>query len=67
MTDNHKYDMTIKNADGSVYKTTGSLQQFDPTNTEHDLFNLWDQEVIEIGGTPLYYYDLFINISNIAR
>lgn len=57
--------MTIRNPDGSVVKPTGSLQQFDPENPEHDLFNLWDQEVIEIGGTPLYYYDLFINIQNI--
>jgi hypothetical protein len=57
--------MVIRNPDGSAYKTTGSLQQFDPENPEFDLFNLWDQEVIEIGGTPLYYYDLFINIEAI--
>lgn len=57
--------MVIRNPDGSVYKTTNSLQQFDPSNPEHDLFNLWDQEVIEIGGSPLYYYDLFINVQNI--
>jgi hypothetical protein len=57
--------MAIKNPDGSTYKTSGSLNQFDPTNLEHDLFNVWDQEVIEIGGSPLYYYDVFININNI--
>jgi hypothetical protein len=57
--------MTIKNPEGSTYKVSGSLQQFDPKNVEHDLFNLWDQEVIEIGGTPLYYHDLFVNVSNI--
>ena len=57
--------MAIKNPDGSAYSPLGTLQQFDPLSLEHDLFNLWDQEVIEIGGTPLYYYDLFINISNI--
>ena len=57
--------MPIHNPDGSTYKVSGSLQQYDPQNVEHDLFNLWDQEVIEIGGTPLYYYDLFININNI--
>lgn len=57
--------MPIHNPDGSAYKVSGSLQQYDPQNVEHDLFNLWDQEVIEIGGTPLYYYDLFININNI--
>ena len=59
--------MVIKNPDGSVYTPSGSLAQFDPTNLEHDLFNLWDQEVIEIGGSPLMYYDLFININNIDQ
>lgn len=57
--------MAIKNPDGSVYQPTGSLQQFDPASLEHDLFNVWDQEVIEVGGTPLFYYDVFININNI--
>ena len=57
--------MAIRNPDGSVYNPTGRLQQFDPNSVEHDLFNVWDQEVIEIGGTPLFYYDVFININNI--
>lgn len=57
--------MTIKNKDGSNFKVTGSMQQFDPSNPEHDLFNLWDQEVIEIGGSPLEYYDIFINVPDI--
>jgi hypothetical protein len=57
--------MAIKNPDGSAYQLSGSLQQFDPNNPEHDLFNLWDQEIIEIGGSPLYYYDIFINMANI--
>ena len=57
--------MGILNPDGTPFKTTGTLQQFDPENTEHDLFNVWDQEVIEIGGSPLFYYEIFINVSNI--
>lgn len=57
--------MAIKNPDGSTYHPTGSLQQFDKDSLEHDLFNLWDQEVIEIGGSPLYYYDVFINVNDI--
>ena len=57
--------MAIRNEDGSEYKLSGSLQQFDPENTEHDLFNLWDQEAIEIGGSPLFYYEIFININTI--
>ncbi len=55
----------IKNPDGSVYSPSGSLQQFDPTNLEHDLFNVWDQEVIEIGGSPVYYHQIFINTASI--
>lgn len=57
--------MAIKNPDGSLYKPTGTLQQFDPESLEHDLFNVWDQEVIEVGGTPLFYYDVFINVNAI--
>lgn len=57
--------MAIKNLNGCNYQPTGSLTQFDPENPEHDLFNVWDQEVIEIGGSPLFYYDVFININNI--
>lgn len=36
------------------------MQQFDPENREHDLFNLWDQEVIQFGGSPIFYYEVFI-------
>ena len=57
--------MAILNADGSKFELTGSLQQFDPDNPEHDVFNLWDQEIIEIGGSPLFYYEIFINVNNI--
>lgn len=56
--------MVIKNPDGSAFSPSGSLQQFDPNNPEHDLFNIWDQEIIEIGGSPLYYYEVFINLNN---
>jgi len=57
--------MAILNTDGTKLQVTGTLQQFDPENPEHDLFNLWDQEVIEIGGSPMFYHDLFINVNNI--
>jgi hypothetical protein len=52
--------MVIRNADGSPYNVSGSLQQFDPNNPEHCLFNEWDSEVIRIGGSPIFYYELFI-------
>lgn len=57
--------MAINNPDGSTYHPTGTLQQFDPQSLEHELFNIWDQEAIEIGGTPLFYYQVFINVNNI--
>jgi hypothetical protein len=52
--------MTIKNPDGSDYETAGSVQQFDPENPEFNLFNLWDEEIIRIGGSPIFYYEVFI-------
>lgn len=57
--------MAIKNPDGSIYQPLGRFQQFDPSSPEHDLFNLWDQEAIQISGSPLLYYEIFINLSNI--
>lgn len=57
--------MAILNPDGSIYKPTGSLTQFDPESSEHDLFNSYDQEVIEIGGAPLFYHEVFINMNTI--
>jgi len=50
----------IRNPDGSCYQVVGSIQQFDPENPEHSLFNLWDQEVIRMGGSPIYYYEVLI-------
>lgn len=57
--------MTIRNPDGSPYKPTGTLTQFDPDNPEFELFNSLDQEIIEMGGTPVMYYEVFINVANI--
>jgi hypothetical protein len=52
--------MTLRNLDGTPYRTAGSIQQFDPENPEHNLFNLWDQEIIKAGGSPIHYYEVFI-------
>lgn len=59
--------MVILNPNGSKFVPIGTLQQFDPENIEHDLFNVWDQESIEIGGSPLFYYEIFINVNNIDQ
>jgi hypothetical protein len=55
----------IRNTDGSTYNLSGSMQQFDPENPEHNLFNQWDQELIEIGGSPIFYYEVFIQKSTV--
>jgi hypothetical protein len=52
--------MTILNKDGTPYSLSGSAQQFDPNNPMFDLFNLWDQESIQRGGSPLFYYEVVI-------
>lgn len=52
--------MGLKNLDGTPYALRGSVQMFDPNDRTHDLFNLWDQESIMRGGSPLYYYEVII-------
>lgn len=51
--------------DGRPYCVTGSQQQFDDGLPEHNLFNAWDEESIKIGGSPIFYYELFVDINNI--
>lgn len=55
----------IKNPDGSTYSCAGTLRQFNPQSNSHNLFNLWDQESIKQGGSPIYYYEVFINSGDI--
>lgn len=55
----------IRNPDGSPYRVAGSIQQFDPENPEFNLFNLWDQEAIHQGGSPIFYYEVMIQPSTV--
>ncbi len=57
--------MAIFNPNGTPYKLAGTLNQFDPGNPRTDLFNIWDQESIMIGGTPLNYFEVFIQFQTI--
>jgi hypothetical protein len=50
----------IRNCNGTPYKVTGSLQTYDPNNPEHFLLNSFDAEAIQIGGSPIWYFELFI-------
>lgn len=55
----------IYKSDGKPYCPAGSIQQFDDGLPEHDLFNIWDQEAIKQGGSPVFYYELFIDTNNV--
>lgn len=59
--------MAIRNPDGSYYRAVGSIQQFDPENPEHNLFNQWDQEVIRQGGSPIFYYEVLIQPQTVDK
>lgn len=56
----------IKNQDGTPYKLS-DLRAFDPQNPEKDLFNSVDAETIEINGTPVFYYEVFIDFNSIDQ
>lgn len=57
--------MAIYRPDGSVYSPKGSMQQFDPKGQSHDLFNRFNKEIIEIGGSPIFYFEMFVGKQNI--
>ena len=48
------------NKDGTAYKLAGTRQQFNDRSADLALFDIWDQEAIKIGGSPIYYYEVFI-------
>lgn len=50
----------IRKQDGSPYSPSGSLQQFNPHGAAHDLLIRYDEEMIRISGTPVYYYEVLI-------
>lgn len=55
----------IRNPDGTPYKLTGSLQQFGTQEVQQELFDTWDEEAIRQGGSPIYYYEVFIQEQSI--
>lgn len=50
----------IRNCDGTPYKLSGSLNTFDPLSPEHFLLNSFDSEIVQIAGSPILYYEVFI-------
>lgn len=57
----------IKKNDGTPYRPTGTLQQFDPNGPKQDLFNKYSAEVIRVFGSPIYYFEIFINFQSIDK
>lgn len=57
----------IRNSDGTPYKPVGSLEQFDPDNPERCLWNDWDAEIIKIYGSPVFYYEIFIQTGSLDK
>lgn len=55
----------LKNKNGTVYKLNGSVQQFNNSENDFELLNLWDQEAIMRGGSPIYYYEVIISQNTI--
>jgi hypothetical protein len=56
--------MTIKNCDGTPYQLSGSLDLFDPTSPDHALVSSFDSQLIDIAGSPIFYYEVFIQTHN---
>jgi len=54
----------LRNTDGTPYKL-GDLKLYDPCKPDYELMNKWDEEIIERSGSPIYYYEIFINVSSI--
>jgi hypothetical protein len=56
----------IRNSDGTPYQVSGTLNIFNPANTEErSLLNQFDSEIIRINGTPLCYYEFLADASSI--
>ncbi len=56
--------MTIKNCDGTPYQLSGSLNLFNPSNPDHALISSYDSQLINISGSPVFYYEVFIQTHN---
>lgn len=59
--------MAIYNPDGSVYKVSGSFKQFNPNSPDQILFNRFDEEIIRIAGSPIYYYECLVQQSTVDK
>jgi hypothetical protein len=56
----------LRNKDGSPYKLNGSVNNYDPSNPDHDLMDSVDKEQIESSGAPIEYYRVIVD-SNVDQ
>jgi len=54
----------LRNPDGTPYEL-GNLKLYDPNKPDYALMDQWDAEIIERSGSPIMYYEVFINVSSI--
>jgi hypothetical protein len=57
----------IRNNNGTPYQLKSSLQQFDPGDPAFNLFNQYDEELIRISGTPVFYYEILIQFQSMDK
>jgi hypothetical protein len=57
--------MTIYKCDGTPYQVTGNLSQFDPESPDIDLMQELDAEQIQFGGSPIFYFEIFIQFQTV--
>lgn len=55
----------IYDNNGLPYKVSGEYKLFNDSLPERSLFNQWDAESIRIGGSPIQYYEVFIDMNSI--
>lgn len=57
----------IRNPDGSAYRLQGKISQFDTTGRNADLFNRFDEPLFRLYGSPVYYYEVLIDLTTVDR
>lgn len=55
----------IRNCDGTPYCLQGEIKAYQPNGKSQTLFNKYDAEVIKMSGSPIYYYEILIQIQTI--
>lgn len=57
----------IRKPDGTPYQLKGTLQQFDKCSPAQDLLSRYDAEMIRISGSPIEYYEVFVQQQSVDR